>query len=352
MKLKKIAANCIIGSKKFSQIVKDGQANDYFLFSIKNGDWFNTSVLLRYACIDVNVKTDDDLQQTGLHISAERGYYEIVKMLLENDADVNIKDYWGGTPIENAFCNEHFEEFKLLVEYNADIQTIFPLACSNIGYSKYVQLMLEKIPKINNYVVVLSLRHVYDINTLNLLISCNTDVNERDDDFGYTPLHCADKHPEIMQVLINNGANVNAKCNDGNTPLHLASYNVQVQPVKVLIQNGADMFIKNNFGRTPQDIARKEVCLDVLNYFDQVFARRQIFFNWLRSKVCSFNWLRRYKNIKVEVDECNTVTIIQTNSDDDDNGFGENDLYNKPKKRKAFRKHKHRAKRAKNNQTV
>ena len=51
-------------------------------------------------------------------------------------------------------------------------------------------------------------------------LTAGTNVNERDD-YGWTPLHPAAVfgHKEIAELLIAKGANVNAKANDGRTPL-------------------------------------------------------------------------------------------------------------------------------------
>ena len=54
-------------------------------------------------------------------------------------------------------------------------------------------------------------------------LAAGTDVNAKDDN-GWTPLHFAVYygHKEIVELLITKGAEVNAKDNNGWTPLHLA----------------------------------------------------------------------------------------------------------------------------------
>jgi len=87
-------------------------------------------------------------------------------------------------------------------------------------------------------------------------LAAGTDVNAKDDN-GWTPLHFAVYygHKEIVELLITKGAEVNAKDNNGWTPLHLAAENGRKQVAELLIANGADVNAKDNNGWTPLHLA-------------------------------------------------------------------------------------------------
>ena len=86
------------------------------------------------------------------------------------------------------------------------------------------------------------------------LISEGADVNAKDDN-GSTPLmHAAlnSKTPEIVNLLIEAGADVNAKDDTGKTPLmDAARYSSSPEIVTLLIEAGADVNAKADNGRTP-----------------------------------------------------------------------------------------------------
>ena len=80
-----------------------------------------------------------------------------------------------------------------------------------------------------------------------LLLQNGAKVDARDKG-RYTPLLLAAYHGqfEIAKLLLDNGADVNAKDEEQSTPLHLAAYNGHAQIVELLLKHGAIKGLRNN----------------------------------------------------------------------------------------------------------
>jgi ankyrin repeat protein len=62
---------------------------------------------------------------------------------------------------------------------------------------------------------------------------------------GYTP------YTNVVDLLLKNGANVNAQDTTGMSALHCAAYKGQVDTARLLVQRGADLSLTNSYGFTP-----------------------------------------------------------------------------------------------------
>jgi ankyrin repeat protein len=86
-------------------------------------------------------------------------------------------------------------------------------------------------------------------------IKAGTDLNKKDAMSGSTPLITAASFgkEKIAQLLIDAGADLTPKNNDGATALHTAAFFCRVEIVQLLINANADKTAKNNFGMTPRE---------------------------------------------------------------------------------------------------
>ena len=83
-------------------------------------------------------------------------------------------------------------------------------------------------------------------------------ANIHDNVSGYTPLHFAARKstPEIVQFLVNEGVNLEAKVQgdttgpEGETPLHYATYSRNPENVAVLLKAGSNIDAKDGRKRT------------------------------------------------------------------------------------------------------
>ncbi|MGI9530146.1 ankyrin repeat domain-containing protein [Lutimonas sp.] len=84
-------------------------------------------------------------------------------------------------------------------------------------------------------------------------IAAGTDLNKKDQMSGSTPITTAATfdHKEIAKALIDAGADLSIKNNDGATPLHVAAFFCRVEIAQSLLDAKADKNAKNNFGATP-----------------------------------------------------------------------------------------------------
>lgn len=85
------------------------------------------------------------------------------------------------------------------------------------------------------------------------LISIGADIEAKDDEFGMTPLFNAPK--EVYELLISKSSNVNVRSSKGLTPLAWSAYGDDVDRIKLLISGGADVNSVDEHLKTPLHIS-------------------------------------------------------------------------------------------------
>ena len=151
----------------------------------------------------INAKTDGD-RQTALHYASFRGNLKIIKLLILNHAEINVR--------------------------------------TNAGYN-----MIHKAAMGNKPSAIVYFNKKYDMSL------------EETDENQMNALHLAVRNSMENSVifLLSLGLNPNLTDKDGNTALHYAVKKGQVRIVKKLLQRGADINISDfKFGKTPIMLAK------------------------------------------------------------------------------------------------
>jgi ankyrin repeat protein len=94
-----------------------------------------------------------------------------------------------------------------------------------------------------------------------------------------TPLHKASQygHPEVAQVLIDHGANLNARDQNHWTPIHYSAEHVHVGLVKLLLERGADVHAMNDEGGTPYHVSLQRGNREIADYLQRYGTGRERF---------------------------------------------------------------------------
>lgn len=170
-------------------------------------------------------------------------YTEIASFLLEKGADPNIKDYQERTPLYCATMNQENSLVKYLLKSGAKINEKFEYGST--------ALMVATCMGFQNKRPSPSLVH--------LLLKNGANPNLRND-FQLTALSSAASRQceKSIKLLIEYGADVNAKGNDGLTPLFRAligcvGHRYNSGAIELLLENGADPEVADDFGDKPFD---------------------------------------------------------------------------------------------------
>lgn len=178
--------------------------------------------------IDINAR--DGGGKTQLHWARSP---QMAELLIAKGADVNAKDNYGWTPLHMAVGKNNKDLVETLIAKGADVNAKSKLS----------------IPP----------SHPLDIGRKMRVTSLVFDTMLTFTNSGITPLHMA-RSPQMAQLLIAKGADVNAKNNWGRTPLHRAAERGSKEIVELLIVNGANVVTRDKQGKTPLHLAEsKEV---------------------------------------------------------------------------------------------
>ena len=205
-----------------------------------------------------------DLINLYLRTAAHDGYRDVVKLWLEDGADVNQADSDGRTALMFAEQKEHTEIKNLLLEAGADDSAPNPSELEKI---------LGAIHEKNRALMNLYLRTAAKrghTGVVELLLKNGAQVNQADSN-GITALMIAAKHgnKKIVELLLKNGAQVNQADNHRWTALMFAAEDGNTDVVELLLGASADAIRLN--GRPRHDVVElllgASADVNLVNYY-------------------------------------------------------------------------------------
>uniref|UniRef100_A0AAR2L512 CASK interacting protein 2 n=1 Tax=Pygocentrus nattereri TaxID=42514 RepID=A0AAR2L512_PYGNA len=266
------------------------------LQAVKNGDLLSTQKLLAKfkssrskllgSTKRLNVNYQDPDGFSALHHAALTGTTDLLSLLLESQATVDIKDSNGMRPLHYAAWQGKADSVLLLLRAGASVNGAsqdgqIPLhLAAQYGHYEVSEMLLQhqSNPCMVNKAKKTPLDLACEFGRLKvaqLLLSSNMittllegDKRDSIESAFNTPLHLAARngHKDIIRLLLKAGIDINRATKAG-TALHEASLYGKTEVVRLLLDAGIDVNIRNTYNQT---------ALDIVNQFTTSHASKDI----------------------------------------------------------------------------
>lgn len=227
----------------------------YFLNIDTNRDYI--SILKRFLLLNPRLNRQKSNGQTAIFKVISYDDLELIELLLNNNADANLQDSEGNTPL------------SLLIDYGIRIKSI---AQKEI-FIKKLQFLLKFKVDVNakdkdGRTVLHKAVIADDIEIVEKLLQKKPNLNEKDKQ-GRTPLHHTQwkGNYKIAHILIRNGADINLPDGAGYTVLNYATILGHIKLMIVLLKSGCLMYNKN-----PKSISVTKFFLEKENQLDRLLS--------------------------------------------------------------------------------
>ncbi|KAJ5549391.1 hypothetical protein N7513_006625 [Penicillium frequentans] len=199
---------------------------------------------------------------TILLVASYFGIPQVVQVLLDESAEVNIQDHWFLTALQAASLSGSKQVVLMLLDNDADINAQSGLyntalqAASTQGHQNIAEILLNRGADVNiqggHYNTALQIASAGGHqNIVEMLLKRGAGVNiQGGDDNTALQAASARGHQQIVEMLLCQGANVNIQGGYYNTALQAASNDGHQHIVEMLLNQGADINIQGGHHNT------------------------------------------------------------------------------------------------------
>lgn len=146
---------------------------------------------------------------------------------------------------ENIFGPEAKDVYKSIAEGNVDEISSYLKSTKNID--------IDFEPESILHYAIDNCKNNFDETISFIIINCDN-INSHQSKYSNTPLHklCAwtEPHMSLIQLLLENGADVNAKDISDKTPLFNIIFSFSTELLDLLVKYGADVNMRDKYGNS------------------------------------------------------------------------------------------------------
>ena len=192
--------------------------------------------------------------------------FRVGALLSEDPSLMTTRDEGGRTPILLALYFRQ-EELAKLIRERTESPDFFEAAA--LGETELAAELMKETPEGAKAVApdgfgVLGLAVYFGrVETADMLLKAGANPNTSSaNEFKVWPIHSAAAHRdsqislELIRMLLESDANPNVAQAGGWTPLHQAAFHGREESAKILVEHGASLKAKSEDGRTPLEMAQ------------------------------------------------------------------------------------------------
>lgn len=224
---------------------------------------------------DVNAKNNGGM--TALMVAAFGGYADSVRALLTSKAEPNAKDNQGRTALMAGATSGDAAVVDALLKAGADATATdaghgSPMTYAAAeGYASVMQVLQRAGLKPNAGDLALASAGCHT-DAVKLALASGVSVNGAEGQIVPLLSAAGGDCVDVVRMLLDGGANINAKDGDGWTALMKAAQAGHPDMVRLLMQRGADMSVADSNGRTAWMFAAMSGSTEIADIFKQARA--------------------------------------------------------------------------------